>query len=190
MSCCNLGLPRLLLSLLLLLPGISWTVPFAARFHPSSRNWAHGMAAYAAVPVYAVGGHSRASQLRACSHRNWNLSRRKKCTANAEGAAHSLVKVLGLVRGAIVGTLLAPAYSLACALTALVWSPRIFLRSCAALCTRSCGDSWVRTASLCFTNARFMSCFFLSSGFQHASGIISGRRCRKWQHASTACDNS
>ena len=47
-------------------------------------------------------------------------------------------KVLGAVRGVLVGIVLAPAYSVACAVTALVWTPRMFCRSCKALHTKFC----------------------------------------------------
>ncbi|CAE7349280.1 unnamed protein product [Symbiodinium sp. CCMP2456] len=45
---------------------------------------------------------------------------------------------LGAVRGALAGAVLAPAYSLAYAVTALVWTPRVLCRSCRALRTESC----------------------------------------------------
>lgn len=45
---------------------------------------------------------------------------------------------LGAVRGALAGAVLAPAYSLAFAVTALVWTPRVLCRSCKALRTESC----------------------------------------------------
>ena len=61
--------------------------------------------------------------------------------ANPHGVATEL-QVLGAIRGALAGAVLAPAYSLAYAVTALVWTPRVLCRSCKALRTEFCCAPW------------------------------------------------